>query len=244
MKPSVKLAVPSTRHLARLARLRSLAEEAGPLRLEEAARALDVSSMTIRRDLAGGATGLDLLGGHIVTQGTGVRPAYSLSVESDIHAAAKRAAAERAVALIEPGDTIFIDCGTTTPYLVAALPSDCAVTIVCYALNIAAAACQLAQVQLFMLGGVFHPSSATFFSEEALRSVGRIGITKAFLSAGGLHETQGASCSNFNEVPVKRAVLKRAVRSFLLIDSSKQGLVKPARFAPADGFERIITELP
>jgi DeoR family deoxyribose operon repressor len=159
------------------------------------------------------------------------------------HAQAKRQAAQRAAALIERGDTIFIDCGTTMPHLVASLPSSLEITIVCYALNIAAGASQLAGTRLFLLGGLFHPSSATFSSDEALRSLQRIGINKAFLSAGGLHETRGASCSNFNEVPVKRAVLDQAERSFLVIDSSKLGRVKPAHFAPADAFEQIITEL-
>ena len=228
----------------RLVRLRSLVEAAGALRLGDAAESLGVSAMTLRRDLAGSDTGLDLLGGHVVLQAVpGVRPAYSLAVESDVHATAKRQAAARAAALVEPGDTIFVDCGTTMPYLVAALAPGLEVTIVCYALNISAAACQLPDAQVFMMGGVFHPASATFYSEEGMRSLARIGITKAFMSAGGLHEARGASCSNFNEVPVKRAVLKRALRTFLVIDSSKRGLVKPAHFAAADAFERIITEL-
>ncbi|MGI4793803.1 MAG: DeoR/GlpR family DNA-binding transcription regulator [Janthinobacterium lividum] len=234
----------AARQRVRLASLRSLVEEGGPMRLGEAARVLGVSSMTLRRDLANPATGLDLLGGHIMVQnGLGTRSAYSLAAESDSHASAKRQAAERAAALVEPGDTIFIDCGTTMPYLAAALRPDLGITIVCYALNIAVAACQLADAQLFLLGGVFHPSSATFFSEEALRGLSRISITKAFLSAGGMHDSRGASCSNFNEVPVKRAVMRRAMRSFLVIDSSKLGSVKPAHFAAADAFERIVTEL-
>ena len=234
------------RQQARLTRLRSLVERTGSLRLGDAAQALGVSSMTLRRDLAGATSGLDLLGGHIVTR-QGARPAYSLSAESDSHASAKRLAGTRAAALVEAGDTIFVDCGTTMPYLVAALASDPALppglTVVCYALNIAAAASRLPGVQMFMLGGVFHASSATFFSEEAIRGLARIGITKAFLSAGGLHETQGATCSNFNEVPVKRVVLERALRSFLVIDGSKLGRVKPAKFADADAFDRIITDL-
>jgi DeoR family deoxyribose operon repressor len=235
--------MPPDRRAGRLARLRSLAGEGGLLRLEEAARALNVSPMTIRRDLAEPPDDLSLLGGHVVSHaGPGGRARYSLDTEAGTHRAAKRAAGIQAAGMVEPGDTIFVDCGTTLPYLVDALDTDLRVTIVCYALNIAVAATRLARAQIFLLGGLFHSPSATFLSDEAVAGLSRIGIGKAFLSAGGLHETQGATCSNFNEVPVKRAVLDRAVHSFLVIDSSKQGLVRPAHFAEVDAFERIVTE--
>ncbi len=233
----------AARREARMHRLRGLLAQPGAMRLVEAAEALGVSTMTVRRDLAAAPPGISLLGGHIVLQPAGSGRDYSLDAEAGSHAAAKREAAARAVRLVEPGDTIFVDCGTTMPYLVAGLPAEMPLTVVCYALNIAQAACALRRAQVFLLGGLFHASSATFFSEDALRSIGRIGIGKAFLSAGGLHQTQGASCSNFNEVPVKRAVLARALRAFLVLDSSKLGQVRPAQFAPASAFEQVLTEL-
>lgn len=236
--------ITAERRHSRLGELSGLIEQRGAVKLTEAARRLGVSSMTIRRDLADGREPFELLGGYIIARGAPLGGSrYSLDGETASHAQAKRQAAERAAVLIEPGDTIFVDCGTTMPHLLASLPPGLEVTVVCYALNIANAASQLAGARLFLLGGVFHPSSATFSSDEALRSLHRLGINKAFVSAGGLHEMRGASCSNFNEVPVKQAVLKQAERSFLVVDSSKLGRVKPAHFASPDAFERVITEL-
>ncbi len=231
-----------TRRDSRLDRLRGLVAQEGAIRLDEAARALDVSSMTLRRDLADGDSGFDLLGGTIVARGRSEPSAYTLDAEQGSHATAKAEAGRRAAALVRPGDTIFVDCGTTMPHLLAALPADLQVTVVCYALNVAASVSRMPQAQLFLLGGLFHPASATFFSEDAMRSLQQIGVNKAFLSAGGVHERHGASCSNFNEVPVKRAVLDRAIRSFLVIDSSKLGQVKPAHFAPVSAFAAVVTE--
>ena len=228
------------RRATRLDRLRALAAQDGALRLGDAARALAVSTMTLRRDLAEGETGFDLLGGYIVPRGSS---GYALDVEQGSHVQAKAEAGRRAAALVRPGDTIFVDCGTTMPHLMAALPAELAVTVVCYALNVAAAASRMAQARLFVLGGLFHAESATFFSEDALRSLHQLGINKAFVSAGGVHAAQGASCSHFHEVPVKRTVLERAVQSVLVADSSKLGQVKPAHFAPLAAFDAVITEL-
>ena len=222
-----------------------MAEQEGTIRLNDAAQMLSVSSMTLRRDLADGTSGLDLLGGHIVARNRqATAKPYALQSEQDIHVRAKAEAGRRAAALVGAGDTIFIDCGTTMPHLVAALDPDLDITIICYALNIADAVCRMSRAQIVLLGGVFHRPSATFFSEEAMLSLQRIGINKAFLSAGGLHEKHGATCSNFNEVPVKRAVLDRAISAFLVMDSSKIGQVKPAHFAPASAFDGVVTEIP
>lgn len=235
---------PSGRRATRLARLLALLARNGSMRLEAAARTLDVSTMTLRRDLADSDSGVELLGGTLVARGRVEAPAYALDVEQGSHRPGKREAGRRAASRVRAGDTIFIDCGTTMPHLIAALPSDLEITIVCYALNVASMAARMSRAQLFMLGGLYHPASATFFSEAALGGLLQLGINTAFMSAGGVHETHGASCSNFNEVPVKRAVLEHAMRAFLVIDSSKLGQVKPARFAPLSSFAEIITELP
>ncbi len=230
------------RRAARLEQLRLLAGRDGPVRLEEAARLLDVSAMTLRRDLAAGGNGLSLFGGTIVAGEQTRRSGYTLAGQRRSHHDAKQDAGRHAAALVRSGDTIFVDCGTTLPHLVAALPPDLDVTIVCYALNIATAAARLPRARLFLLGGLFHPASATFLSEAALRELSGLGITRAFLSAGGLDPSQGVTCSNFNEVPVKRAVLELATETMLVIDESKRGAVTTARFAPVDAFAAIITE--
>nr|WP_321985387.1 DeoR/GlpR family DNA-binding transcription regulator [uncultured Lichenicoccus sp.] len=226
----------------RLDELTALVAERGSVRLAEAAQLLGVSAMTVRRDLAVSGSEVELLGGHVIATSAAARSRYRLEDETDSHAQAKRLAGEHAARLVARGDTIFIDCGTTMPHLAAALPKDSDLTIVCYALNIAAVAARLDGARLYLLGGLFHASSATFTSDDALRALQRIGINKAFISAGGLDGRNGATCSNFNEAPVKRAVIAQAQHSILVIDSSKLGQVKPVHFAAAAEFGKIVTE--
>ncbi len=212
-------------------------KEAGVLHLSVAAGHLGVSEMTVRRDLASAPHLFSYLGGYILPVGT-----YRLDTEADTHAEAKELACRKAARLVEPDDTIFIDCGTTTPRMTEYLPVSGKLTVITYAMNVAERVMKRPNTNLILLGGLFHASSQTFSGDEALRTVERLGISKAFLSAGGLHSQHGATCSNFHEVPIKQAVLARAGLSYLVIDSSKLEKIKPAFFATTGQFDKIITE--
>jgi DeoR family deoxyribose operon repressor len=135
---------------------------------------------------------------------------------------------------------LFIDCGTTMPHLAAALPPGIALDVVCYSMNVASILCRRPKTQVMLLGGLYQASSATFFCEESIGYLGRLGIDRAFISAGGVHPERGASCSNFSEVPIKQAAIARAAMSVLVVDDSKLGGLKPAFFAGLEQFSRII----
>ena len=224
----------------RVAKLQSLIATKGALPLRDAAKLLQVSAMTIRRDLAVPGAPLVCLGAHVV----GLLPAaagnYTLDAERDQHAANKLLACRHAAGLVKAGDSLFIDCGTTMPHFAETLPPGIALSVVCYSMNIAAILSRRPNTQLMLLGGLYHPSSATFFSDESLHYLKRLGIDKAFISAGGVHPRRGASCSNFNEVPFKQAAIAGAAESILVVDDSKLGQLKPAFFSPLAAFSRIV----
>jgi DeoR family transcriptional regulator, deoxyribose operon repressor len=112
---------------------------------------------------------------------------------------------------------------------------------VCYALNIAEPLAVNPNVQLILLGGLYNASSASFAVDEGLGTLARLGVNKAFLSAGGVHSRRGVSCSNFHEVAVKQTAMAIALEKHLLVDASKLGQVKSAFFANVDQFDSIIT---
>lgn len=227
----------------RLTRLTEVLERGSVIRLKEAARMLGVSEMTVRRDVAACKGRLAYLGGYIVNgQDPQAGLSYVLDWEKDVHAQNKQAACATAARLIEQGDTIFIDCGTTMPHLAACIPADLHLTVVCYAMNVAEIVCKNPNMTVVLLGGLYHRSSVSFASEEGLAMLRKIGINKAFLSAGGVHPERGVSCSNFHEIPIKQAAIETAVHSYVVVDSSKLGKVKPARFADLQSFESVITD--
>lgn len=226
-------------------------EKQGVMRLRDAALQLGVSEMTIRRDMAQRdltqadgdvLKGLNCLGGYIfLTQDTNGHSDYSLDHEADCHAAAKAQACADAAALIEDHDTIFIDCGTTMPHLARLVPENKSLTVVCYSLNVAEILALREDVRLIVLGGVFHRSAASFSGEEGIEALKKLIINKAFISAGGVHDAHGVTCSHFHEIPVKQMAIARAMESYLVVDGSKFGKVRSAPFAQISQFRQIIS---
>jgi DeoR family deoxyribose operon repressor len=214
------------------------------LRLAAIASDLGVSEMTVRRDVMESGGRFACLGGHVIGAQNDAAGAYVLDEERDHHAAAKAAACANAIELIEQDDTIFIDCGTTTPHLAALIPDGLRLTAVCYSLNVAEILSRRENTRLILLGGLFHQGAASFSGEAALHGLNGININKAFISAGGVHDERGVTCSHFHEVPVKQAAIARAVNAHLVVDSSKFGKVRAAHFAEVGAFTSIISDRP
>jgi DeoR family deoxyribose operon repressor len=230
-------------------RLRALADtlrEQSVVRLREAATLLDVSEMTVRRDIAASPGMFTYLGGYIVR--TSDVPnhthnaSYTIDAEQDHFAQAKAQASATAARLLADNDTVFIDCGTTLTTLARMIPMDLHLTVVCYSLNIAEILRHKSSVRMILLGGVYAPSSDSFASEESIDTLKRMGINKAFMSAGGVDGTRGVTCWNFHEVAIKQAAMASAVEKHLVIDTSKIGKVKAVRYAPLGDFDSLITE--
>lgn len=224
----------------RLDQLQAALAAGGFLRLKDAARLLGVSEMTVRRDIAACDGCVTYLGGYIMAAGEAPGSmGYILDRERDSHTPLKRAACDAAATLLRPGETIFLDCGTTIPHLASRIPPDSGITVVCYAMNVAEIVCKKPGVRVVMLGGLYHSSSASFSSPESLETLRGIGINTAFVSAGGIHGAFGVSCSNFHEVAIKQTAIGNAVSKVLVVDSSKFDVVKPVFFAGLDRFDTV-----
>src|SRR5258708_22091993 len=153
----------TVRKAKRVVALVSALSERRVMHLRDAAQLLGVSEMTVRRDIANHADQFAYLGGHIISaaQIEGDSP-YELSTAADSHASAKRDACAHAARHIRPGETIFVDCGTTLVHLIDLIPDDYQITAICYALNVADRLTRKQNVTIVMLGGLYHPASASF----------------------------------------------------------------------------------
>jgi len=216
--------------------------------VQELAHYLDVSDMTVRRDLK-------LLEdrGYVktfhgsVVYNRGMQPAdeesiYSVDVAGTQNAAQKQSIGRRAAELVEPDDTLIIDLGSTAEALARALPLGMPLTILCYGLNILQEVSRRPDTDLYFAGGHFHEDTLMFESDEGIELIRSIRATKAFVSAAGVSSRLGVTTVNSYESKTKRAALESSLTRILIVDSSKFDRVSSAYFADLTDFHTIVTD--
>jgi DeoR family deoxyribose operon repressor len=220
----------------------------GFVSVKELSKKLEVSEMTIRRDLR------ELSKSNIVTLIPGgailkknppmdkneekylIQAAESLMLEEKIKISRK------AASLIEPNDVIVIDTGSTTENLSKFIPENMPLTIICYTLNILFNVYENKNWKLVFPGGYFHNNTLMFESLEGIGIIKRIRANKAFISAAGVSEKLGVTCATDYEKETKRAVIESSDKKILLVDSTKFGKIKISHFADLTDFNIIITD--
>jgi DeoR family deoxyribose operon repressor len=215
--------------------------------IQELAAELSVSEMTIRRDL-GALAEVELVrlvhAGAILNPGVldSGQPRYSLTEAGGQRTEEKRRIGKLAATLIEPEDIIIVDSGSTTEWLVRSLPEDIPLTILCFALNILVEAHRHNGCRIVFAGGLLHENTLMFDSPEGVELVRRYRANKSFVSASGISERLGVTCSNPYETRVKQAAIASSLTRVLVADSSKFGRIQPAYFAELRDFEVIVTD--
>jgi DeoR family deoxyribose operon repressor len=232
----------------RLDRIVALLKEHNGASIRELSETLHVSVMTVRRDLTDLANDnvVKLIFGGVVLnpENFAVDPAieYRLQNERDAHPEAKAKIGKKAASLVEPGDIIIVDSGTTSEALVRNLPQSFPITVLCYASNILEMILKRRNCTPIFAGGFFHSNTLMFESPEGVELIKRNRANKAFVAASGAHEKLGVTCAKAYETHTKSAVIKSSLRKILMIDSSKFDIVKAAHFAELTDFDTVITD--
>lgn len=216
---------------------------------KELAQMMDVSEMTIRRDLT------VLQRNHVIERKHGYAvmehsmehdipdlEAYDLRLASIQNLKEKEKIARYAASLIEPGDWIFMDNGTTVSRISTFLPTDFEYTVLCCNFALMVGMLKFKNIQMIMPGGYYYPVDQTFSSPQAEEFIRCHRANKAFISASGIHRSLGITCINSHSVANKRSFLESSEKKILLADSSKFDVVKANHFAELDDIDMIITD--
>lgn len=91
-------------------------------------------------------------------------------------------------------------------------------------------------------GGKYSQDLQMFDSKEGVELLKKTRITKAFISAAGVHSELGVTCVSPQEVDIKRTVLENALQKILVVDSSKFQQVRSSFVANIDEFDTVITD--
>ena len=207
---------------------------------------LDVSHMTVRRDLDSmeGNGLIERFHGSVVLKSPmdGSWRQYVLNEASTRHYEEKQRIGTAAAEQVRDGDVISIDTGSTTEQMVRSLPSNLSLTIICYTLNSLIIASRLEDCRIVFAGGYYHPNTMMFESSEGLELIRKNKSTRAFLSASGIDPRLGVTCANPYERETKQAVMESSGMNILLADSGKFRAAGGVWFADLADFNLIITD--
>jgi DeoR family transcriptional regulator, fructose operon transcriptional repressor len=211
------------------------------VRLEELSQALRVSMATIRRDLDELAAH-DLLrrvhGGAVAIESTS-EPHFE--VKAAEAAEQKERIAARAVSLLAPDETIYLDSGSTTLAVARLLRSWNGLTVVTNSLPIAV---ELGGhgPKLILIGGEFRPTSQAFVGPLSRHILQNVHVSKALLGTYALSLEDGLSTTDPSEAFTKALALERATEVILLADSRKLGATSFAHAGRLDQIDVLLTD--
>ena len=199
--------------------------------------ALDASESTIRRDLTqldrqgllkkvhGGAT---LVGRTVLADEPPMAAREEQSVEE------KRLIARAAAAMITEKDFVFLDAGSTTLALAAALEGPALQAA--YVTNGIAHARLLAQksCHVCLPGGLLRPRTEAIIGAAAVTALQQFNFTKAFIGTNGISLGHGYTTPDIEEASIKSLAIDHSYVSYVLADSSKFGKVSAVTIASLD----------
>ena len=155
----------------------------------------------------------------------------------------KEVIALRAAKLVNPGDVLFLDGGTSTLYFARCLPKQ-PHTIITNSLAHASAVnksqADMSQIEMIITGGVLFPSWELMYGPLALSCLAEYHAHWLFLSGQGLNE-DGLFNPHAMVVEIERAMVAKADKVVVLADHSKIGVKSMSRICGLDKINIIIT---
>ena len=156
----------------------------------------------------------------------------SFEKRKNVQMSSKLCVAQKAVKLIQPGQVVIIDGGTTTAELVQLLPADLAFTAITHSPGIAVALVDFPRVEVITLGGLLYRHSVVAVGSAVHEAAARINADLFFMGVTGVHKTAGLTTGNYEEAGIKRALAGRAAETVVMV--SKEKLNSASAFAIGD----------
>ena len=224
--------------------LQNKLREDGYIQIADLAAEFGISAATIRRDLIE----LEKEGLCIRKRGGAVRSAQGVTMEMPYevkrlrNTEGKVRIAKAAIDLIENGDTIILDAGSTTYSLALLLHEKKNLTVVTHDLNIAVKLASNPNINLICTGGIARANVYTLQGTQVVDFIRNLKVDKSFIGADTIHEDEIIGNVNIEEVPIKQAMIKAAEQVILLADASKFGKTGFAKVAEIKDFDVFVTD--
>lgn len=202
---------------------------------------LALSEDTIRRDLrelAGEGLLQRVHGGALPASPSVVDFRARQSIAQD----GKRAIGIAAAGMIEDGQVVILDGGTTAIEVARHLRPDLRATIVTHSPSTAVELVPHPSVDVILIGGRLFKHSIVAVGAMAAEAIAGIRADLYFLGVTGIHPENGLSTGDFEEAQIKRALIARAAETIALASQEKLGAASAFLVAPITAISGIVTE--
>jgi len=218
-------------------------QEDGSVKIKELSDSLDVSGVTIRKDLklleeknllfktSGGAS----LSNPYMNE----RPIIE---KAGLNSEEKEKIAKAALSLIGETDSIILGSGTTVYQLARLLRPQKPITVITPAVNVTLELCNRPNIEIVQLGGIIRPNSSSVYGSTAEKTLEDISSGILFLGVGGIDLDFGLSITSLNESTLNKKMIDSAQVLVVLADSSKFGKRGLGRVCNLDQVQYIITD--
>ena len=209
--------------------------------LAELSREFGCAEITIRRDLADLAAQQRIIrthGGYLTQSEIGIERPYLERIKSNYEEKSKIGKA--AAALVQEGDRIFINDGSTLYHLVRHLP-DIKITIYTNSLAYMNELNALHNAKVYIIGGEMSRDHLCLMGPLTDRMLESLHVDKAFLGADGINTRGMCTGSDLDMARTAEIMLKHADKSYLLVDQTKFGLNGEAAYAHLKNMHSVVT---
>lgn len=223
----------------------SLIRKEGTVTVSQLAQSLEVSELTIRRDLDQLATR-----GLVERTHGGATERRSLAIEPDYpqkaleYPAQKEAIGLAVAAMVEEGDTLYINSGSTTLATIQALAKlDRQITIVTNNVDAIWACKESENIRLILTGGVYRQRSHSTSGTLSSPIISQIHANKAIIGVDGFSPSAGLTTPILEEAETTRAMIEQTVGTVIVVAAAnKIGVVSNFRTIGLDRVDRLVTD--
>ncbi|MCG8510073.1 MAG: DeoR/GlpR family DNA-binding transcription regulator [Rhodospirillales bacterium] len=219
-------------------------QEKGQASIALLTETLDVSGVTVREDLKQLESRRQLVrtrGGALALPER--RREMPVELTSQSMADEKRKIGRLAASMVQSGQTVIIDVGSTTTEMARALPSDLVdVTVITNALNIALLLEKHAGLSVVVTGGTLRPLQHSLVAPMGTVLLERLNADIAFTGCNGVDTGCGVTNTNLAEAEIKRAMIESSAKTIVLADHTKLGCVASAFVCDIGEVDLLLTD--
>lgn len=214
----------------------------GKVKVCDLSKLYDVSEVTIRRDLKELEVE-ELLkrvhGGAVLNDNTKFEPTFTEKIDKFYNE--KQAVGKLAATMIEDGDTIILDAGTTTLSIAKYITAK-NITILTNSVDVAFELAKKQNMEVIVIGGTLRWETRAFVGTVADNTIKDFRVDKAFIGANGVSILNGLTTPNIIEANTKREMIKIAKKIIVVCDHTKFTKVSFAKIIDLESIDIIITD--